>query len=42
MAAFAWHLADLHDPLSLPDIRKPALYASAIFGQAFITRSWTG
>ncbi len=35
MAAFAWHLADLHDPLSLPDIRKPALYASAIFGQAF-------
>lgn len=35
MAAFAWHLADLHDPLSLPDIRKPALYASAIFGQTF-------
>lgn len=35
MAAFAWHLADLHDPLSLPDIRKPALHASAIFGQAF-------
>ncbi|MCQ0899211.1 MULTISPECIES: tyrosine-type recombinase/integrase [Enterobacterales] len=35
IAAFAWHLADLHDPLSLPDIRKPALYASAIFGQAF-------
>lgn len=35
MAAFAWHLADLHDPLSLPDIRKPALYASAIFGRAF-------
>ncbi|WP_240769920.1 integrase [Pantoea agglomerans] len=35
MAAFAWHLADLYDPLNLPDIRKPALYASAIFGQAF-------
>lgn len=35
MAAFAWHLAGFHDPLSLPDIRKPALYASAIFGQAF-------
>lgn len=35
MAAFAWHLADLHDPLSLPDIRKPPLYASAIFGQTF-------
>lgn len=35
MAAFAWHLVDLYDPLSLPDIRKPALYASAIFGQAF-------
>nr|WP_211280913.1 hypothetical protein [Pantoea rodasii] len=35
MAAFAWHLAGFHDPLSLPNIRKPALYASAIFGQAF-------
>ncbi len=35
MAAFAWHLADLHDPLSLPDIRKAAVYASAIFGQIF-------
>lgn len=35
MAAFAWHLADLHDPLSLPDIRKPALYACTIFGEAF-------
>lgn len=35
MAAFAWHLAGFHDPFSLPDIRKPALYASAIFGQAF-------
>lgn len=34
MAAFAWHLAGFHEPLSLPDIRKPALYASAIFGQA--------
>lgn len=34
IAAFAWHLGELHDPLSLPDIRKPALYASAIFGQA--------
>ncbi|WP_346302744.1 hypothetical protein [Pantoea sp. Morm] len=22
MAAFAWHLAGFHDPLSLPDIRK--------------------
>lgn len=33
MAAFAWHLANLHDPLNLPDIRKPALHASAIFGQ---------
>ncbi|MEZ3498279.1 tyrosine-type recombinase/integrase [Pantoea sp. KPR_PJ] len=35
MAAFTWHLAGFHDPLSLPNIRKPALYASAIFGQAF-------
>jgi hypothetical protein len=35
MAAFAWHLADFHDSFSLPDIGKPALYASAIFGQAF-------
>lgn len=35
IAAFAWHLAGFHHPLSLPDIRKPALYASAIFGQAF-------
>jgi len=35
MAAFAWHLGDLYDTLSLPDIRKPALYACAIFGQAF-------
>jgi len=34
IAAFAWHLGGLHDPLSLPDIRKPALCASAIFGQA--------
>jgi hypothetical protein len=33
MAAFTWYLADLHDPLSLPDIRKPALCACAIFGQ---------
>lgn len=33
MAAFAWHLAGFHDPLSLADIRKPALYAAAIFGQ---------
>ncbi|MCW6034394.1 tyrosine-type recombinase/integrase [Pantoea sp. JK] len=35
MAAFAWHLGGLHDTLSLPDIRKPALYACAIFGQSF-------
>ncbi|WP_416414425.1 tyrosine-type recombinase/integrase [Pantoea sp. App145] len=35
MAAFAWHLGGLHDTLSLPDIRKPALYACAIFGQNF-------
>lgn len=34
MAAFAWHLAGFHEPLSLPGIRKPVLYASAIFGQA--------
>ncbi|WP_256853594.1 tyrosine-type recombinase/integrase [Pantoea sp. Fr+CA_20] len=38
MAAFAWHLAGLHDTLSLPDIRKPALYACAIFGKTIYFR----
>lgn len=42
MAAFVWHLADLHDPLSLPHIRKPALYASAILARLFIIRNCTG
>ncbi|MFZ4213552.1 tyrosine-type recombinase/integrase [Pantoea endophytica] len=35
MAAFAWHLGGVHDTLSIPDIRKSALYACAIFGQNF-------
>ncbi|MGK3131365.1 tyrosine-type recombinase/integrase [Pantoea sp. C8B4] len=35
MTDFAWHMGGLHEPLSLPDIRKPALYACAIFGQTF-------
>ncbi|WP_394550023.1 tyrosine-type recombinase/integrase [Pantoea sp. SGAir0183] len=38
MAAFAWHFAGRYDPLSLPDIRKPALYTCAIFGQAIYFR----